>query len=84
MYVIVVIAVLLLLGLSVLAACAVQLLKTARKARERQAVAQRLDSALAQAEAEHRARTAAKKASTALTAVLPAIQPGERDPRRVA
>ena len=81
MYVILVLAAVLLLGLLSLAAYLVNTVKTARK---RQAVADRLATVLAQAEEEHRTRNAAAKASAALTAVLPAIADGERGPRRVA
>jgi hypothetical protein len=81
MYVILLLAATLLLGLSCLAAY----LATARRnARKRQAVAARLDAVVAQAEREGNERKAAAKASAALTAVLPAIKQDERAPRRVA
>ena len=81
MYVILVLAAVLLLGLLCLAA---YLINTVRTSRKRQAVADRLAAVVAQAEDEHRARNAAAKASAALTAVLPAIADRERGPRRVA
>lgn len=81
MYVILVIAALLLLGLLFLVARAVA---TMRRARKREAVAARLDAVVARAEQEHRARSAAAEVSAALTTVMPAIQPGDRTPRRVA
>jgi hypothetical protein len=81
MYVILLLAATLLLGLCCLAAY----LATARRnARKRQAVAARLDAVVAQAEVERNERQAAAKASAALTAVLPAIKQDERAPRRVA
>jgi len=81
MYVILVLAAVLLLGLLCLA---VYLARTVRTARKRQSVADRLAAVVAQAEQEHRDRTAAARASAALTAVLPAIKQDERGPRRVA
>jgi len=81
MYVILVLAALLVLGVSALAAYFVT---ARRRARKRQAVADRLAAVVAQAEREHANRTAAAKASSALTTVLPAIPQGERTPRRVA
>jgi hypothetical protein len=81
MYVILVLAVLLVLGVSCLAAYFV---KARQRARKRQAIEARLDAVVAQAEREHRDRKAAAQASAALTAVLPAIAQGERAPRRVA
>jgi hypothetical protein len=81
MYVILVLAALLLLGVSCLAA---YLITASRRAKRRQAVAARLDAVVAQAERELNDRKAAAKASTAITAVLPSIQPGERAPRNVA
>jgi hypothetical protein len=80
-YVILLLAATLLLGLSCLAAY----LATARRnARKRQAVAARLDAVVAQAEVERNQRRAAAKASAALTAVLPAIKQDERAPRRLS
>jgi hypothetical protein len=81
MYVILVLAALLVLGVSCLAA---YLVKARQRARKRQAIEARLDAVVAQAEREHRDRKAAAQASGALTAVLPAIAQGERAPRRVA
>jgi flagellar hook-basal body complex protein FliE len=81
MYVTLVLAALLLIVLSSLTA---YLVTARRKARKRQAVAERLAAAVAQAEREHKVRTDAAKASAALTAVLPAIRDDERAPRRVA
>lgn len=74
MYVTLVLAALLLLGLSSLTA---YLVTARRKARKRQAVAARLAAVVAQAEREHKARTDAAKASAALTTVLPAIRSDE-------
>ena len=81
MYVILPLAAILLLALSGLVA---YLAAARRKARRRQAVAARLDAVVAQAEVERNERTAAARASAALTAVLPVIRPDERAPRRVA
>jgi Tfp pilus assembly protein PilX len=81
MYVTLVLAALLLLGLSGLTA---YLVTARRKARKRQAVAARLAAVVAQAEREHKVRTDAAEASAALTTVLPAIRDDERAPRRVA
>jgi len=81
MYVTLVLAALLVIGVSSLAAYFV---KARQKARKRQAVAARLEAVVAQAEREHANRKAAANASAALTTVLPAIQPDERSPRRVA
>ena len=81
MYVILVLAALLILGLSSLTA---YLVTARREARKRQAVAARLAAVAAQAEREHKVRTDAAKASAALTTVLPAIRDDERAPRRVA
>lgn len=74
MYVTLVLAALLLLGLSSLTA---YLVTARRKARKRQAIAARLAAVVAQAEREHKARTDAAKASAALTTVLPAIRSDE-------
>ncbi|HEX7160679.1 MAG TPA: hypothetical protein VF223_05510 [Trebonia sp.] len=81
MYVILVLAALLILGLSSLTA---YLVTARREARKRQAVAARLAAVAAQAEREHKVRTDAAKASAALTTVLPAIRDDGRAPRRVA
>jgi hypothetical protein len=81
MYVILVLAALLLLGLSCLTA---YLVTARRRARKHQAVAARLAAVAAQAEREHNDREAVAKASAALTMVLPVIADGERAPRRVA
>ena len=70
MYVILVLSLLLLLGLSGLAA---YLITARRKARRRQAVAARLDAVVVRAERELNDRRAAAQASSALTTVLPAI-----------
>jgi hypothetical protein len=80
MYVILVILALLVIGLSGLTA---YLVIAARRARRRQAVAERLNAVAARAEQEHRDRKATAKASAALTAVLPAIKQDET-PRSVA
>jgi hypothetical protein len=81
MFVTLVLAALLLLGLSSLTA---YLVTARRKARKRQAVAARLAAVVAQAEREHKVRADAAEASAALTTVLPAIRDDERAPRRVA
>ena len=81
MYVILVLAALLVIGVACVAA---YLHKARQRARKRQAVAARLDAVVAQAEREHRERKAAAQASAALTTVLPAIPQGDRTPRRVA
>jgi hypothetical protein len=84
MYVILVLSLLLLSGLSGLAAF---LVTARRKARRRQAVAARLDAVVARAERERSDRRAAAQASSALTTVLPAIsgrELGEGGIRRVA
>jgi hypothetical protein len=81
MYVILVLAALLVLGVSCVAA---YIVKARQRARKRQAIAARLDAVVAQAEREHRNRKAAAQASAALTTVLPAIPQGERTPRRLA
>jgi hypothetical protein len=81
MYVTLVLAALLLLGLSSLTA---YLVTARRKARKRQTVAARLAAVVAQAEREHKVRANAAEASAALTTVLPAIRGDERTPRRVA
>jgi hypothetical protein len=81
MYVTLVLAALLLLGLSSLTA---YLVTARRKARKRQAVEARLAAVVSQAEREHKVRTDAAKASAALTTVLPAIREDEQAPRRVA
>lgn len=74
MYVILVLSLLLLLGLSGLAA---YLITARRKARRRQAVAARLDAVVVRAERELNDRRAAAQASSALTTVLPAISGSE-------
>ena len=81
MYVTLLLAALLLAGLSCLAA---YLVTARRNARKRQAVAARLNAVVAQAEQEHKERKAAAQASAALTTVLPAIKQGDQAPRRVA
>ena len=71
--------------LNLILSCLAAYLITARqRARKRQAIAARLAAAAAQGEREHNNRQAAARASAALTTVLPAIQPEERAPRRVA
>lgn len=84
MFVIFVLFALLVVGLASLTVCSVMARQSARNARKREAVAARLDSIVARAEREHRDRKAAAQASAALTTVLPAINPGDRAPRRVA
>jgi Na+-transporting methylmalonyl-CoA/oxaloacetate decarboxylase gamma subunit len=84
MYVILVFLALLLLSLSFLAAHLVTVRRAVSRERKREAVAARLAAVVAQAEEEHRARSAAARASDALTTVLPAIGQDKRSPRRVA
>ena len=81
MYLILALVALLILGLSCLTA---YLLTAARRARRRQAVAERLNAVVARAEQEARERKATAKASAALTAVLPAIKQDDQAPRSVA
>ena len=81
MYLILALVALLILGLSCLTA---YLLTAARRARRRQAVAERLNAVVARAEQEARERKATAKASAALTAVLPAIKQDDHAPRSVA
>jgi hypothetical protein len=84
MYVILVILALLCLSLSFLAAHIVTVRRATSRERKREAVAARLAAVVAQAEDEHRARSAAARASDALTTVMPAIGQDKRAPRRVA
>lgn len=84
MYVILALFALLIIGLAFLAVCSVTARQRAGNARKQEAIAARLDSVVAQAEREHSERKAAAKASSALTVVLPAINQGDRAPRRVA
>ena len=84
MYVILALSAVLLIGLAFLAACYVRSRQRARRVRRQQAVAERLNAVVAQAEREHRDRKAAASASAALTEVLPAIKQGDQVPRRVA
>jgi hypothetical protein len=81
MYVTLLLAALLLAGLSCLAA---YLVTARRNARKHRAVAARLAAVAAQAEREHNDRQAAARVREALTTVLPVIRQGERAPRRVA
>ena len=81
MYLILALVALLILGVSCLTA---YLLTAARRARRRQAVAERLNAVVARAEQEARERKATAKASAALTAVLPAIKQDDHAPRSVA
>ena len=85
MYVILAILALLLVALIVVAVRALTAARGAdQRARKREAVAARLAPVVEQAAKEHQARRAAAQASAALTTVLPAIQPDDRKPRRVA
>jgi hypothetical protein len=84
MYVILVILALFALSLSLLAAHLVTVGRARNSERKRAAVAARLAAVVAQAEEEHKARTAAAEARDALTTVLPAIGQDKRAPRRVA
>ena len=85
MYVTLLLAALLILGLSCLTAYFV---KVRRRARKRQAVAARLDAVVVQAkqvrDRDQRHRAADAQVSAALTTVLPAIRPEDRSPRHVA
>jgi hypothetical protein len=84
MYVTLVLAALLIIGLAFLAAHFVRTRQRARKARKQQAVAARLNAVVARAERERRERKATAQASAALTTVLPAIKQDDLAPRRVA
>jgi hypothetical protein len=86
MYVILVISVLLVAALIVLTDRVVRISRTVRQARKRREVADRLAVVVAQAEQEQAAKDEVKQVSTALTTVLPVIQPEdvERTPRHVA
>jgi Na+-transporting methylmalonyl-CoA/oxaloacetate decarboxylase gamma subunit len=84
MYVILAILALLVLSLSFLSAHIVTVRRAAGRERKREAVAARLAAVVAQAEQEHRAASAAARASDALTTVMPAIGQDKRAPRRVA
>jgi Sec-independent protein translocase protein TatA len=81
MYVILALVALLILGVSCLTA---YLVTAARRARKRQAVADRLNAVAARAEQEHKERKADAKAGAALTAVLPVIKQDDQAPRSVA
>ena len=81
MYVIFVVAVALVAGLLFLLDRG---LKAVQQGRRRRSAGERLLAAAAQAEQKAEQEQAAAEASSALTAVLPAIQQGERGPRRVA
>lgn len=83
-YVVFVLSALLLLGLAFLGVYFVRAQQNARRARQQQAVADRLNAVVAQAEQQRKERKAAAQASAALTTVLPAIKQGDRAPRRVA
>jgi Flp pilus assembly protein TadB len=84
MYVILALFATTIIGLAFLAVCYARSRRRARQARRQQAVAERLNALVAQAEREHRDRKAAAKASAALTEVLPAIKQADAAPRRVA
>jgi hypothetical protein len=56
----------------------------AREERKREEIAARLAAVVEQAAQEKQARSTEAETSSALTTVLPAIQPQERGPRRVA
>jgi uncharacterized MAPEG superfamily protein len=84
MYVISALAALLIIGLAFLAVYYARTRQRAKAATKQRAVAARLDAVVAQAEQEQQERKAAAKASAALTVVLPAIKPGDQEPRRVA
>lgn len=83
-YVIVALCALLVIGLAILAGYSVMSRQDAKKARKQRAIAARLDEVVARAELENRQRKAAAKASAAVTTVLPAINQGDREPRRIA
>lgn len=84
MYVTLALLALLIIALASLVAHLLVDRQRARAARKQQAVAARLNAVVAQAEREHSERTAAARASAALTMVLPAIKQGDQVPRRVA
>jgi len=81
MYVIFVLAVVLVAGLLFLLDRG---LKAVSKGRRRRVAGERLAAAAAHAEQQAEQQHAVQEASAALTTVLPAIQQGERGPRRVA
>ena len=85
MYVILAVLAVLLVALLVLAARSWTTARGARRSADRrEAVAARLAPVVEQAAREQQRKDAVAKSSVALTAVLPAIQPGDRAPRRVA
>ena len=84
MYVILALSAVLVIGLAFLAVCYARSRQRTRKVQRQQAVAERLNAVVAQAEREHRDRKAAATASAALTQVLPAIKQGDQVPRHVA
>jgi hypothetical protein len=86
MYVIVALVVLLVLLVLVIVGLTVYLVTVGRRENRRQAVAARFEAVAARAAREYLERTAAARASAALTTVLPAIPQEDEDrvPRRVA
>ena len=81
MYVIAIVAVALVAGLLYLLDRA---LKAVQRGRRRRDVAVRMAAATEYAEKQAERRKEVKKASSALTSVLPSIQQPEKGPRRVA
>ena len=81
MYVIAIVAVVLIAGLLYLLDRA---LKAVQRGRRRRDVAVRMAAATEYAEKQAERRNEVKRASSALTSVLPSIQQPEKGPRRVA
>lgn len=81
MYVIAVVAVVLIAGLLYLLDRALKAVQTGRRRRD---LAARMAPAMAYAEEQEKRRNEVKERSSALTSVLPSIQPSEKGPRRVA
>ena len=81
MYVIAIVAVALIAGLLYLLDRALKAVQTGRRRRD---IATRMAPAMAHAEEQANQKEQTKKASSALTSVLPAIQQPEKAPRRVA
>ena len=82
MYVILLLAALLVLGVSCLTA---YLVGAARKSRRRQPIVARLEAVVARASQEHEDRKSAANASAEITTILPRIkQDDDQEPRRVA
>lgn len=81
MYVIAIVVIVFIAGLLFLLDRA---LKAVQRGRRRRDLVARMAPAMAYAEEQAKRREQVKEASSSLTSVLPAIQPEERGPRRVA